>query len=251
MSQTALASALELRDVAVHYGDLLALDVTELRVEPGRVCGLIGMNGAGKSTLFKVALGAVRADRGTVRLGGLPPEQARRRGLVASVPQSDDIDPRFPVTVGDVVMMGRYGRLGLTRRPRPTDRDAVASALARVELGGLADRPIGTLSGGQRKRTFVARALAQDARILLLDEPFAGVDRRSERLIVRLLRELAEDGRSVIVATHDLHALPPLADEAILLLGRVLLHAPTAEVLKPENLARAFGLGTEREGDLA
>ena len=93
MSQTALASALELRDVAVHYGDLLALDVTELRVEPGRVCGLIGMNGAGKSTLFKVALGAVRADRGTVRLGGLPPEQARRRGLVASVPQSDDIDP--------------------------------------------------------------------------------------------------------------------------------------------------------------
>ena len=234
MSQTALASALELRDVAVHYGDLLALDVTELRVEPGRVCGLIGMNGAGKSTLFKVAL-----------------EQARRRGLVASVPQSDDIDPRFPVTVGDVVMMGRYGRLGLTRRPRPTDRDAVASALARVELGGLADRPIGTLSGGQRKRTFVARALAQDARILLLDEPFAGVDRRSERLIVRLLRELAEDGRSVIVATHDLHALPTLADEAILLLGRVLLHAPTAEVLKPENLARAFGLGTEREGDLA
>ena len=114
--------------------------------------------------------------------------------------------------VEDVVMMGRYGRLGLTRRPRPTDRDAVASALARVELGGLADRPIGTLSGGQRKRTFVARAL---------------------------------------VATHDLHALPTLADEAILLLGRVLLHAPTAEVLKPENLARAFGLGTEREGDLA
>ncbi|WP_294181938.1 metal ABC transporter ATP-binding protein [uncultured Schumannella sp.] len=251
MTETAGTPALELHDLAVYYGDLLALEVDRLRVEPGRVCGLIGMNGAGKSTLFKVALGAVRADRGTVRLGGLRPEQARRRGLVASVPQADDVDPRFPLTVGDVVMMGRYGRQGITRRPRPLDREAVATALDRVELRDLADRPIGALSGGQRKRTFVARAIAQDAQILLLDEPFAGVDRRSEDLIVRLLRELADDGRSVIVSTHDLHALPALADEAILLLRRVLLHAPTAEVLKPENLARAFGLGTAREGDVA
>src|SRR5690606_4381244 len=129
--------------------------------------------------------------------------------------------------------MGRYGQQGFTRRVRAVDRAAVDEALERVELTELADRQIGRLSGGQRKRAFVARGIAQDARILLLDEPFAGVDKRSEATIVRLLRELAADGRTVLVSTHDLHAVPELADDAVLLLRRVLFHGPVAAALAP------------------
>lgn len=158
------------------------------------------------------------------------------------MPQSEDIDPTFPISVRDVVMMGRYGALGLTRRPRAVDRVAVAEALERVELSDLAGRQIGQLSGGQRKRVFVARAIAQGASLLLLDEPFAGVDKRSEATIVRLLRELAASGRSVLVSTHDLHALPQLADDAVLLLRTVMFHGPVREALEPERLATAFGL---------
>ncbi len=228
--------------LTVEYGEHRALDDVSLELPAGRVTGLIGMNGAGKSTLFKAAMGVVRPRRGTVRLGGLDPAAARRRGLVAYVPQSEDVDWAFPISVREVVMTGRYGRLGPTRRARAADHAAVDEALERVELAELAARQIGALSGGQRKRAFVARGLAQDARILLLDEPFAGVDKRSEAMIVALLRELAADGRTVLVSTHDLHALPALADEAVLLLRRVVYRGPVAEALRPERLAAAFGL---------
>jgi manganese transport system ATP-binding protein len=236
------APALEAHGITVHYGDVLALDDVSLELRRGTVCGLIGMNGSGKSTLFKAIMGTVRPDRGRVAIAGLTPKQARRAGMVGYVPQSEEVDWAFPLSVRDVVMMGRYGFQGFTRRPHATDRAAVAEALERVELTDLADRRIGALSGGQRKRAFVARGIAQDARVLLLDEPFAGVDKRSETTIVRLLRELADDGRTVLVSTHDLHALPQLADEAALLLHRVLFHGDVAEALRPENLARAFGL---------
>lgn len=244
-------TAIGVRDLAVHYGELLALDVDELAIDAGRVCGLVGMNGAGKSTLFKALAGIVRPDRGTVRLGGLTPDAARRAGHVAYVPQSEEIDLAFPVSVREVVLMGRYGRLGITRRPRASDRTAVESALERVGLGELAERPIGRLSGGQRKRAFLARAIAQEAPLLLLDEPFAGVDRVSEETIARLLREFAASGGTVLVATHDLAALPALATEAVLLMRRVLLHAATSEVIRPENLARAFGLDPGAPGAAA
>jgi manganese transport system ATP-binding protein len=144
--------------------------------------------------------------------------------------------------VRDVVMMGRYGFQGFTRRASRADREAVDRALERVELTDLADRRIGALSGGQRKRAFVARGLAQGARVLLLDEPFAGVDTPSEATITGVLRELADDGATILVSTHDLGALPRLADEAVLLMRRVLLHDSPDVVLRPENLARAFGL---------
>ncbi|MFT4231204.1 MAG: metal ABC transporter ATP-binding protein [Leucobacter sp.] len=234
--------SIRVRDLVVRYGETVALDGVDLEVEAGRVTGLIGMNGSGKSTLFKTIMGMVRSDRGEVLLDGADPAAARKRGLVGYVPQSEDVDWAFPVSVRDVVMMGRYGRQGPMRRPRAADRAAVDEALERVELSEYADRQIGRLSGGQRKRAFVARGIAQDAGILLLDEPFAGVDKRSEGTIVRLLRELADDGRAVLVSTHDLHALPQLADEAVLLLRRVLFHGSVAEALRPENLARAFGL---------
>ncbi|WP_084102366.1 metal ABC transporter ATP-binding protein [Demequina sp. NBRC 110051] len=242
------APALEITDLTVRYGDVVALDGCSLSVAPGRVTGLIGMNGSGKSTLFKAVMGAVKADAGTVTVVGGSPAAARAAARVAYVPQSEDIDLDFPVSVRDVVTMGRYGHLGPMRRARAADRAAVDEALARVELTDLADRQIGQLSGGQRKRAFVARAIAQDAALLLLDEPFAGVDKRSEATIVRLLRSLAHDGRAVLVSTHDLHALPALADEAALLLHRILFHGAVSEALRPENLVRAFGVDVTGEG---
>ncbi len=235
-------AVVDVRGVTVRYGDVLALDDATVRLGAGTVCGLVGMNGAGKSTLLKAVLGLVRPDTGTVRVAGGTPSGARRAGALAYVPQSEDVDWAFPLDVREVVMTGRYGFLGPTRRPRAADRAAVSRALERVELADLADRQIGALSGGQRKRAFVARGLAQGARVLLLDEPFAGVDKRSEATITALLRELAAGGATLLVSTHDLHALGELCDEAVLLAGQVLLHDRPAEVLRPENLARAFGM---------
>lgn len=237
-----MTAAIDVRDATVRYGEVLALDDVSLTVEAGRVTGLIGMNGSGKSTLFKTIMGLIRPDRGSVLLDGTDPTRARKQGSVGYVPQSEDVDWAFPVSVRDVVMMGRYGHQGVTRRARPADQAAVDEALERVELTDYATRQIGQLSGGQKKRAFVARGIAQDARIMLLDEPFAGVDKRSEATIVRLLRELADDGRTILVSTHDLHALPQLADEAVLLLRKVLFHGSVADALRPENLALTFGL---------
>jgi manganese transport system ATP-binding protein len=244
-----VTAAIAVEGVTVRYGDVLALDDVSLTLRSGRVTGLIGMNGSGKSTLLRSIVGMVRPQAGQVRIGGASPAAARRKGLVASVPQSEDVDWAFPLSVRDVVMMGRYGRMGTTRRARPADSAAVDDALARVELTALAARQIGQLSGGQRKRAFVARAIAQDAGILLLDEPFAGVDKSSEATIVRLLRELVAQGRTVLVSTHDLHALPDLADDAVLLLRRIVFQGSVADALLPQNLARAFGLDAPLEGE--
>lgn len=243
-----MTASIDVRGVSVDYGDVRALDDVTLRVAPGRVTGLIGMNGSGKSTLFKTVTGLIRPGQGSVLVDGAPPAAARRRGVLGYVPQSEDVDWAFPVSVRDVVMMGRYSHQGFTRRASDADRDAVDEAIARVELEDFADRQIGRLSGGQRKRAFVARGIAQDARILLLDEPFAGVDKKSEATIVRLLRGLAAEGRTVLVSTHDLHALPKLADDAVLLLHRVVFQGSVDEALRPENLARAFGLDVLSDG---
>lgn len=244
MNATDAAPAIDVEHVTVHYGDVLALDDVSLRVDSGRVCGLIGMNGSGKSTLFKTIMGLVSPDTGAVRVDGGDPAVARKSSAIGYMPQNEDVDWNFPVSVRDVVLMGRYGREGLMRQPSAADRAAVDDALEQVGLTELAGRQIGQLSGGQRKRAFLARVIAQEARVLLLDEPFAGVDKRSEGLIVQLLKSLAASGCAVLVSTHDLNALGDLADEAILLNRRVLLHGSVDEVLQPENLARAFGLDT-------
>lgn len=244
-SQTAAVkggTAIDVDAVTVHYGPVLALDQATLRIERGRICGLVGMNGSGKSTLFKSIMGLVKPDAGSVTIAGDTPAVARRSGAVSYVPQSEDVDWQFPLSVQDVVMMGRYGHMGMSRRPRKADKLAVAEAMERVELNDFATRQIGQLSGGQKKRTFVARGIAQEATTLLLDEPFAGVDKRSEATICALLKELAAEGATILVSTHDLQALPELADEAVLLMRRVLLHGTPAVVLQPDNLALAFGL---------
>ncbi|WP_166868350.1 metal ABC transporter ATP-binding protein [Salinibacterium sp. ZJ70] len=234
--------AIRIEDVHVSYGEVVALDGATLDVPWGQVTGLVGMNGSGKSTLFRTVLGQLAPLHGSVQVDGGTPRAARASGMVAYVAQDAGVDHDFPVSVAEVVMMGRYAHLGITRRPRAADREAVRVALDRVQLTELADRPIGALSGGQRQRAFLARAIAQEARILLLDEPFTGVDKRSEALITAVVRELASDGAAVLVSTHDLHMLPELADEVALLLRRILFTGPTAEALRPERLSRAFGL---------
>ncbi len=238
---TVTAPALAVEHLGVRYREVVALDDASLVLPRGRVCALLGVNGSGKSSLFGAVMGTVRPSAGTVSILGGDPAAARRAGAVAYVPQSEQVDWTFPLRVRDVVMTGRYGRMGTTRRTRPVDRAAVEEALELVELTALADRQIGRLSGGQRKRAFLARALAQDAALLLLDEPFTGVDKPSEATITTLLRRAAGQGRSVLVSTHDLGGLARLCDDAVLLHRRVLASGPVQQVLRPEVLALAFG----------
>lgn len=233
--------ALDVRNLGVRYGEVQALDDVSMTLDAARICGLIGVNGSGKSTLFKALMGLLVPGTGSVELFGRSAASARKQGLVAYVPQAEEVDWTFPVSVSDVVAMGLYGRLGPSRRLRAPDRAAVEDALGRVGLADLRRRQIGQLSGGQRKRVFIARSIAQDARLLLLDEPFAGVDQASERTMTALLKTLRDEGRSVLVSTHDLAGVPELCDEAVLLHRRVLAQGDPSLVLTHGNLARAFG----------
>ena len=246
-----MSTLLSCENVHVNYGPVRALTGASFTLDTGRICGLIGMNGSGKSTLFKAIMGVVPVHAGSITLDGQPVGGHRgshgknahhRAGLVSYVPQSEEIDWTFPISVREVVSMGRYRNLGITRRLRAADRAAVDEALARVELTDLADRQIGALSGGQRKRAFVARAIAQGAQLLLLDEPFAGVDKRSEAMLIQVIEQLRDEGATVLVSTHDLATLRQFADEALLLRGEILMHDTPEKVLAPENLVRAFGM---------
>ena len=199
------------------------------------------MNGAGKSTLFKALTGFVRPSSGLIRINGVSVGQAQREQAVAYVPQTEGIDCDFPVSVWDVVMMGRYGGMNLLRIPRQSDRLAVKDALARVEMLDMAQRPIGKLSGGQRKRTFLARAIAQRASVCLLDEPFNGVDVRTEKLIANLLVQFRQEGRTILISTHDLSHVRDFCDLVVLINKTVLAYGRTTDVFTPENLALTFG----------
>ena len=234
------------RGLTVTYRNgLTALTDASFEVPTGSICALVGVNGSGKSTLFKAIMGFAPLSRGTVELMGAPAGRALKRNIVAYVPQNEDIDWDFPVLVEDVVMMGRYGHMGLLRIPRRADREAVAAALERVGMEAMASRQIGELSGGQKKRVFLARALAQDAQVILLDEPFTGVDVKTEARIVSLLRTLREEGRVMLVSTHNLGSVPQFCDHVVLVKGTVLAHGRTEEVFTRANIERAFG-GTLR-----
>ncbi|MGO1346335.1 MAG: metal ABC transporter ATP-binding protein [Bifidobacterium psychraerophilum] len=229
----------------VSYGGATALHHVSFSIESGRLCGLVGMNGAGKSTLFKALMGVIRADAGTIRFSGASGKQSRKLGAISYVPQQGDVDWSFPLLVRDVVMMGRYGMQNWLRTPHGHDHETVDEAITRVGLADQAGTQIGELSGGQRKRVFLARGLAQRAQVLLLDEPFAGVDKHSEHTIVRILKQLASEGATVLVSSHDLHALPDLCEEALLINKTIIAHDDIRRVLRPERLAKAFGLGGE------
>ncbi|WP_022872354.1 metal ABC transporter ATP-binding protein [Nesterenkonia alba] len=231
----------QLLEVTAGYPGVTALEGVTLGLHPGRITALLGANGSGKSTLFSTLLGLVTPRSGTVEIFGRSPHRARRDNLVSFVPQHEAIDMTFPVSVEQVVTMGRYPHMGLTRRPRAADRKAVEDALAATGLDTYRRRGIGELSGGQRKRAFTARALAQDAPLMLLDEPFAGVDRTSERLLTDVLHRLRETGTSILVSTHHLDGVKDLADDVVLLHRRVLASGSPDEVLTEHNMARAFG----------
>lgn len=218
-----------------------ALSDASFTVPTGSITALVGVNGAGKSTLFKALMGFVPASRGSVSVLGMSVPEALRRNLVAYVPQSEEVDWTFPVLVEDVVMMGRYGHMGFLRRARPADRAAVDQALERVGMTEFRHRQIGELSGGQKKRVFLARALAQGSRVVLLDEPFTGVDVKTEEAIIALLRQMRDEGHVMLVSTHDLGSVPEFCDRVVLVKGTVLAHGPTATVFTPDNLRLAFG----------
>ncbi len=218
-----------------------ALRDASFAIPKGTITALVGVNGAGKSTLFKAIMGFLPLASGRIRLLGMPVREALRQNLVAYVPQAEEVDWSFPVLVEDVVMMGRYGHMGFLRRPSARDRAKVDEALARLGLTDLRHRQIGELSGGQKKRVFLARALAQEGRIILLDEPFTGVDVTTEDQIVALLRTLRDEGHVMLVSTHNLGSVPEFCDRTILVKGTVLAHGPTDTIFTRDNLERTFG----------
>ncbi len=238
--------ALRVTGLTVSYDRVLAVDHAEVELAPARVYGLVGANGSGKSSFFGAVMGRLPQPPGTVEIFGLPGRGARERSLVAFLPQADGLALDLPWSVAEVVATGRYGRLGPTRRPKPADRTAARDALHRVGLAGLARRPIGELSGGQRKRVLIARAIAQQARLIILDEPFAGVDESATAAIGGVLRDLAvQDGVTVLLASHDLDGLVGLCDEVLLWNRRVIRRGEPAAMIKPEALLDVFGLTVE------
>ncbi|PHM63835.1 manganese/iron ABC transporter ATP-binding protein [Xenorhabdus ishibashii] len=207
----------------------------------GTICALVGMNGSGKSTLFKTIMGLITPSQGKVSLNNQPIKTALKQNIIAYVPQSEDVDWNFPVLVSDVVMMGRYGKMGFLRRPSKRDHEIVNKALERVGLAELRDRQIGELSGGQKKRAFLARALAQEGKVLLLDEPFTGVDVKTENAIIDLLRDLRDEGHLVLVSTHNLGSVPEFCDHVILINRTVLASGRTENTFTQKNLEITFG----------
>lgn len=235
-------AGLSVRNMTVTYRNgLTALKDASFEIPQGTITALVGVNGSGKSTLFKAIMGFVPLAAGSVSILGEPAGRALKRNVVAYVPQSEDVDWNFPVLVEDVVMMGRYGHMNMLRIPSRRDREMVDGALERVGMGTHRKRQIGELSGGQKKRVFLARALAQEGRVILLDEPFTGVDVNTEEAIVTLMRSLREEGRVMLVSTHNLGSVPEFCDRAVLINRTVLAAGPTREVFTRANLERTFG----------
>lgn len=241
---TATAPRLDISvdNISVTYSNArLALYNATCTVEPGSITALVGPNGSGKSTLFKSIMGFLQPSRGRVSIGGLAVKKAQKRQLMAYVPQADEVDWNFPVSVFDVVMMGRYGYMNLLRIPSAKDRRRVMESLERVNMAEFRHRQIGELSGGQKKRAFLARALAQEGKVILLDEPFTGVDVKTEKQIIDLLIQLRQEGHTILVSTHDLASVSTFCDRTILLNRTVLAAGPTAETFTKDNLEMTFG----------
>jgi manganese/iron transport system ATP-binding protein len=242
MNPSASSPRLDVEGVSVAYSNgHLALHDASFQLTSGTICALVGVNGSGKSTLFKSIMGFVKPTAGSVRINGLPVREVLKQHQVAYVPQAEDVDWEFPVSVWDVTMMGRYGAMNFLRIPRALDKKKVEESLRRVSMWEFKDRQIGELSGGQKKRVFLARALAQGGRVILLDEPFTGVDVNTEEAIIALLRELRKSGCIILVSTHNLGSVPEFCDQVVLINRTVLAYGPTSEVFTEQNLSAAFG----------
>ncbi|MBP9836748.1 MAG: metal ABC transporter ATP-binding protein [Candidatus Pacebacteria bacterium] len=232
--------AIKLDNVSVSYGNNKALSNASISIPYKTFSGVIGMNGAGKSTLFKVIMGLIKPDSGKILVCGDQPSTAQKHGHVAYVPQTELVDWDFPVSVYDVVMMGRIGLQNIFKTRSQEDRELTEEALKKVNMHQFKDRQIGELSGGQKKRVFVARALAQGADILILDEPFAGLDAVSEKSLTELLVTLRSEGKTIILATHELTSLSDHCDHVALVKHTVLAYGPTKEVFTEELVSKTF-----------
>jgi manganese/zinc/iron transport system ATP- binding protein len=231
--------ALEIHDMTVAYHRRPVLWDVDLAVPEGKLVGIVGPNGAGKTTLIKAALGLVPLASGKVEIYGKPYREQRRR--VGYVPQRESVDWDFPVTVRDVVLMGTYGRLGWFRRPGRGQRELADRSLEQVGMRAFARRQIRQLSGGQQQRVFLARALAEEAKVYFLDEPFSGVDAATEQAIVTLLQALRSAGKTVFVVHHDLQTVREYFDDVILLNMRLVAYGPIAQTFTSENLQKTYG----------
>jgi manganese/iron transport system ATP-binding protein len=234
-----LPRTIAIQGLSVAYREVEALRNVNLTVKAGRMTGIIGPNGAGKSTLVKAMFGLIPASTGRVQFDGQ--DLAEQRERIAYVPQRSAIDWTFPATVRDVVMMGRVRKTGWFRRFSPTSRRAVLAAIERVGMMDFLDRPIGNLSGGQQQRVFLARSLAQEADIFCFDEPFTGVDKKTEAILFQIFHELAEAGQAVLVVNHDLGESITQFDDLILLNREVIASGSRQSVMQVEAIERAYG----------
>ncbi|MCO6557369.1 MAG: manganese/iron ABC transporter ATP-binding protein [Gilliamella sp.] len=233
---------LNVDDITVTYNNgHTAIYDASFSLNGGTICALVGINGSGKSTLFKSIMGMVRPTRGRVTFNDFSVKQALKQNIIAYVPQTEEVDWDFPVLVSDVVMMGRYGHMSFLRIPSKEDKKQVDIALERVNMLDFKHRQIGELSGGQKKRVFLARALAQQGKVLLLDEPFTGVDVKTENAIIDLLKDLREEGHLILVSTHNLGSVPEFCDQVVLINQTVLAFGPTKTTFTPQNLMTTFG----------
>ncbi len=240
ISQEKFSLTVENLTVTYNNGHTAIRDVN-FHLDGGTICALVGVNGGGKSTLFKSIMGMVKPTKGSVSINGGNVKAALKQNTVAYVPQTEEVDWNFPVLVSDVVMMGRYGKMNFLRIPSSNDKAKVLESLQRVNMESLAHRQIGELSGGQKKRVFLARALAQEGKIILLDEPFTGVDVKTENAIVDLLRKLRDEGHLILVSTHNLGSVPEFCDQTLFINRTIIAAGPTETTFNHHNLEKTFG----------
>ena len=230
------------KNISVKYKNgHVALRDASFEIPQGSITGLVGVNGAGKSTIFKAIMGFVPCSLGQIKVLGDTVQKALKSNIIAYVPQSEEVDWTFPVLVEDVVMMGRYGNMGFLRIPSKKDFESVYNALAKVDMVEYAKRQIGELSGGQRKRVFLARSIAQNSHVILLDEPFTGVDVQTEEAIVDLLKKMKTEGKVILVSTHNLGSVPEFCDHVVIVNETVLNYGPIETNFTHQYLEKAFG----------
>lgn len=230
---------ISIEGLSVSYDKKRVLTNVYLNVQEGKVIGVLGPNGAGKSTLFKAVLGLIETNTGTIKIFGNDIRESRRR--MAYVPQKDEVDWTFPATVRDVVLMGRYPAKTIWQRLDAQDHQKAEEAMKELSIADLSGRQIGALSGGQQQRVFLARALCQEADILLLDEPFVGVDITTEEHIIRVLRKLSAQGKTLLVVHHDLATVKDYFDQVILINQRLVAYGDTETTFVKENISKAYG----------
>ena len=233
---------IEIQNINVFYKNgHEALHDASCQIPDGSITALLGVNGSGKTTLFRSIMGVLKINSGKIIIDGQSPDIAIKNNLISYVPQYDDIDWDFPILVKDVVMMGRYSYMNFMRKPNPVDYKIVEESIKKVGIDDLNNRQIGELSGGQKKRVFIARALAQESKILLLDEPFTGVDSKTQETILELIKQEREKDKIILISTHDLNIVPEICDRTILINKTVQVQGLTQDVFTKENLVNTFG----------